>query len=85
MGWRCGESTYPHSENIPAGMCDNTLSTLWHLDSHIPEYIVPSENIGSAYRARSCRGGNWIPSGNFIKGIREICDKHGWLMIADEV
>ena len=82
------KAPYPHSENIPAGMSHEQYVEycLWHLDSHIPEYIVPSENIAAVLiEPGLAEGGNWIPSGNFIKGIRKICDKHGWLMIADEV
>jgi acetylornithine/succinyldiaminopimelate/putrescine aminotransferase len=30
-------------------------------------------------------GGNWIPSVDFIQGIRRICDENDWLMIVDEV
>ena len=30
-------------------------------------------------------GGNWIPTKEFVQGIRRICNEHDWLMIADEV
>ena len=30
-------------------------------------------------------GGIQIPDSNYLSGIRELCDKHGWLMILDEV
>jgi acetylornithine/succinyldiaminopimelate/putrescine aminotransferase len=30
-------------------------------------------------------GGNWIPSDQFLQGIRAICDKNDCLMISDEV
>ena len=82
------KAPYPHSENIPAGMSHDQYVDycLWHLDHHIPEYIVPSDNIAAVLiEPGLAEGGNWIPSKKFIEGIRKICDKHGWLMIADEV
>ena len=82
------KAPYPHSENIPAGMSHDQYVDycLWHLDHHIPEYIVPSGNIAAVLvEPGLAEGGNWIPSNKFIEGIRKICDKHGWLMIADEV
>ena len=82
------KAPYPHSENIPAGMSHDQYVDycLWHLDYHIPEYIVPSDNIAAVLiEPGLAEGGNWIPSKKFIEGIRKICDKHGWLMIADEV
>ena len=82
------KAPYPHSENIPAGMSHDQYVDycLWHLDHHIPEYIVPSDNIAAVLiEPGLAEGGNWIPSKNFIEGIRKICDKHGWLMNADEV
>jgi 4-aminobutyrate aminotransferase/(S)-3-amino-2-methylpropionate transaminase len=82
------KAPYPHSENIPAGMSHDQYVDycLWHIDHHIPEYIVPSDNIAAVLiEPGLAEGGNWIPSKKFIEGIRKICDKHGWLMIADEV
>ena len=82
------KAPYPHSEKIPAGMSHDQYVDycLWHLNHHIPEYIVPSDNIAAVLiEPGLAEGGNWIPSKNFIEGIRKICDKHGWLMIADEV
>jgi acetylornithine/succinyldiaminopimelate/putrescine aminotransferase len=56
------------------------------LESHIPDFIVPAENIaGILIEPGLAEGGNWIPSVEFIQGVRRICDRHDWLMIADEV
>ena len=82
------KAPYPHSQNIPAGMNYQQYVDycLHYLESHIPEYIVPAENIAAILvEPGLAEGGNWIPSVDFIQGIRRICDQQDWLMIVDEV
>ena len=89
-GWGGGVITapYPYSERIPAGMSEEqyTEYCLWYLDNHIPSSIAARDNIaGILVEPGLAEGGNWIPSPRFLQGIREICDRNDWLMIADEV
>ena len=89
-GWAGGviKAPYPYSEGVPANMTEEQYVDycLWYLDTHIPEYLVPPENIAAILiEPGLAEGGNWIPSLTFMQGIRRLCDKHGWLMIADEV
>jgi 4-aminobutyrate aminotransferase-like enzyme len=89
-GWGGGviKAPYPYSESIPAGMSEEqyTEYCLWYLDHHIPKSIAAPENIaGILVEPGLAEGGNWIPSTRFLAGIRELCDKNDWLMIADEV
>ena len=89
-GWAGGviKAPYPYSEGVPANMTEEQYVDycLWYLDTHIPEYLVPPENIAAILiEPGLAEGGNWIPSLTFMQGIRHLCDKHGWLMIADEV
>ena len=82
------KAPYPHSEHIPAGMSEEQYVEycLWYIDTHLPEYVVPEENIAAVMiEPGLAEGGNWIPTPAFLTGIRRICDSHGWLMIADEV
>jgi 4-aminobutyrate aminotransferase-like enzyme len=89
-GWAGGvlKAPYPYSENIPAGMSQEQYVEycLWYLETHLPEYVVPAENIaGILVEPGLAEGGNWIPTPDFLQGIRRICDNYDWLMIADEV
>ena len=89
-GWGGGviKAPYPFSERIPAGMSENqyTQYCLWYLDNHIPDAIAARDNIaGVLVEPGLAEGGNWIPSTRFLRGIRDVCDKNDWLMIADEV
>ncbi len=79
---------YPYSDNIPADMTQQQYVEycLWYLDNHIPGCIAPRDNVaGIIVEPGLAEGGNWIPPVNFLKGIRDICDKNDWLMIVDEV
>jgi len=82
------KAPYPYSDNIPAGMSQAQYVEycLWYLETHLTEFVVPAENIaGIIVEPGLAEGGNWIPSIEFIQGIRRICDKYDWVMIADEV
>lgn len=82
------KAPYPYSENIPAGMTQAQYVEycLWYLETHLPEYVVPAENIAAILvEPGLAEGGNWIPDTDFIRGIRRICNENDWLMIADEV
>ena len=82
------KAPFPYSENIPAGMSQAQYSEycLWYLETHLPEFVVPAENIAAILiEPGLAEGGNWIPSRDFFQGVRRICDKYDWLMIADEV
>ncbi|MDJ0711061.1 MAG: aspartate aminotransferase family protein [Woeseiaceae bacterium] len=79
---------YPYSDNIPADMTQEQYVDycLWYLDNHIPGCIAPRDNVaGIIIEPGLAEGGNWIPPLNFLKGIRDICNRNDWLMIADEV
>ncbi|MDE0757073.1 MAG: aspartate aminotransferase family protein [Pseudomonadales bacterium] len=89
-GWGGGviKSPYPYSERIPGGMSEDQYTDycLWYLDNHIPSCIAARDNIaGILVEPGLAEGGNWIPSTRFLRGIRDICNRNDWLMIADEV
>lgn len=89
-GWGGGviKAPYPYSERIPAGMSEAqyTEYCLWYLDNHIPSCVASRNNIAAILiEPGLAEGGNWIPTTRFLQGIREICDRNDWLMIADEV
>lgn len=82
------QAPYPYSDKIPADLTQQQYVDycLWFLDNHIPNIMVPRDNIaGILVEPGLAEGGNWIPSSDFLQGIRAICDKNDWLMISDEV
>ena len=88
--WEGGviRAPYPHSDQMPAeiGYEQYVDYCLWFLDQHIPASVAPRDNIAAVLiEPGLAEGGNWIPPGRFMQGIREVCDRNDWLMIADEV
>ncbi|MEM8814321.1 MAG: aspartate aminotransferase family protein [Pseudomonadota bacterium] len=82
------KAPYPYSDETPAGMDQEQYADycLWYLEHHIPERIAPRDNIAAVLvEPGLAEGGNWIPPTAFLQGIRNICDRNSWLMIADEV
>jgi len=82
------KAPYPYSDEMPAGLDQDQYVDycLWYLDNHIPDVLASRDNIaGILVEPGLAEGGNWIPPTNFLKGIREICDRNDWLMISDEV
>ena len=79
---------FPHSEDLPPGLdlAQYEAYCLWHLEHHIPKYVMSPDNIAAVLvEPALAEGGNWIPRTSFLKEIRAICDRLGWLLIADEV
>lgn len=89
-GWRGGVicAPFPYSDALPEGMTQESYSEycLWYIENHILKCIAPADNIaGIIIEPGLAEGGNWIPNQSFLQGIREICTRQDWLMIADEV
>jgi 4-aminobutyrate aminotransferase / (S)-3-amino-2-methylpropionate transaminase / 5-aminovalerate transaminase len=88
--WNGGviRAPYPHSDQMPAEIDYEQYVDycLWFLDEHIPASVAPRDNIAAVLiEPGLAEGGNWIPPSRFLQGIRAICDRNDWLMIADEV
>jgi len=82
------KAPYPYSDFVPAGMTHAQYAEfcLWYIDNHIPASVVPRDNIAAIMvEPGLAEGGNWIPSTDFLQGLRRLCDKNDWLLIADEV
>jgi acetylornithine/succinyldiaminopimelate/putrescine aminotransferase len=63
---------------------------LGHFTAHVPYGRIPEVDHIEKYGAVIVepiqgRGGVVVPSDDFLPGLREFCDRHGLLLIADEI
>ncbi|MEM8659330.1 MAG: aspartate aminotransferase family protein [Pseudomonadota bacterium] len=82
------QAPYPYSDGLPAGLDESNYTEycLWFIEEHIPATFASKDNIAAVIvEPGLAEGGNWIPDPRFLQGIRDICDRMDWLMIADEV
>lgn len=80
-------ATYPSKDLCPKGFdehqraeyCLNELQQLL-------DYVVAPEMVAAILMEPvQGEGGYVVPPAEFVKGVRELCDKHGILLILDEI
>ena len=65
---------------------DQGLAVLDYLEKVVFQSLVPPEKVaGILLEPIQGEGGYIVPPDSFIPGLRRLCDKHGILLIADEV
>ncbi len=74
-------SLLPGVTHIPYG----TGTSLDYLEQLFTTILPPNEVAAIIVEAIQGEGGYIVPEDGFLQRIREICDKHGILMIVDEV
>lgn len=72
----------PGVTHIPYG----THASLDYLEKQLfPTMLPPKEVAAIVVEAIQGEGGYIVPEDGFLQRIREICDRHGMLMVVDEV
>ncbi len=72
----------PGVTHIPYG----THASLDYLEKQLFGTILPPQEVAAiVVEAIQGEGGYIVPEDGFLKRIREICDRHGILMVVDEV
>jgi 4-aminobutyrate aminotransferase len=63
----------------------HTADLAW-FDEVLFDKIVPAEDVAAVIvEPVQGEGGYIVPEAGFIRGLRELCDRHGMLLIADEI
>jgi 4-aminobutyrate aminotransferase-like enzyme len=79
---------YPYSYRTPLaqGPGGPGRATLDFIEEMILFYDIPPRQIaGVLVEPVVGEAGVWIPPADFFPGLRALCDKHGWVLCADEV
>ena len=80
-------SRFPYPYRPPHGVKPEQLTEycLQELDRLFQTDIAPEDTAAMILEPVQGEGGFVVPSAGFIKALRERCDKHGILLIIDEV
>jgi 4-aminobutyrate aminotransferase len=79
---------YPYCYRCPLGHASPETCALacLNLVERALETVVPPQDLaGIVVEPIAGEGGYIVPPDGFLQGLREICDRHGALLIADEV
>ncbi len=78
---------YPSIDQCPAGF-NETQRTAYCLNEieSLFKYVVAPETVAAILiEPVQGEGGYTVPSAEFLQGVRALCDKHGILLIFDEI
>lgn len=80
---------YPYSYRTPLQSRSGGgvgRATLEYIEDLILTYEVPPERIaGVLVEPVVGEAGVWVPPDDFLPGLRDLCDRHGWYLCIDEV
>jgi 4-aminobutyrate aminotransferase len=79
---------YPNPYRPPLGSSSETCgeAVLDHIERELFGTIVPPDEVAAIFvEVVQGEGGYIVPPKGFLPGLRELCDRHGILLVADEV
>jgi len=80
--------SYPNRYRAPAGMSDAALvaSVMNEIEGDLfTRHLDPKDVAAIFVEPIQGEGGYLFPPDGFMKALRELCDKHGILLVADEI
>jgi 4-aminobutyrate aminotransferase len=78
-------SPFPYAFNLGIGEEEASQYALEQLEYLLASQTSPKETAAILIETILGEGGYIAPPKSFMKGLREICDKHGIMLILDEV
>ncbi|GAB4545329.1 MAG: aminotransferase class III-fold pyridoxal phosphate-dependent enzyme [Anaerolineales bacterium] len=78
-------SPFPYAFNLKMSEEQASQYALEKLEYLLASQTAPKETAAILIESVLGEGGYIVPPASFMKGLREICDKHGILLIFDEV
>ncbi len=76
---------YPTPYRASGGEAAAVRESLGAVEQLFDRQLDPADVAGVFVEPIQGEGGYVIPPAGFLKGLREICDRHGILLVADEV
>ncbi|NJC95171.1 MAG: aspartate aminotransferase family protein [Anaerolineales bacterium] len=78
-------SPFPYAFRLKMGEEEASAYALEQLEHLLASQTAPKETAAILVESVLGEGGYVVPPASFMKGLREICDRHGILLIFDEV
>jgi len=78
-------SPYPYAYKLGMSEAQTTEYCLGALEELLLSQTSPAETAAILIEPELGEGGYVVPPAAFMKGLRDLCDKHGILLIFDEV
>lgn len=76
---------FPYAFNLEMSEEEASQFALEQLEYLLASQTAPKETAAILIESVLGEGGYVVPPASFMKGLREICDKHGIMLIFDEV
>ena len=77
---------YPDPYRLETGGKDAGEFVLEHIEKHLFKRIVAPDDVAAIFiEPLLGEGGYIVPPPGFLKGLRALCDRHGILLVFDEV
>lgn len=78
---------FPYVYRRPEGLSEEDITSyyIYKLEKFFLENVAPENVAAIILEPIQGEGGFIVPPDDYIKELRQICDKHGILLIADEV
>lgn len=76
---------FPYAFNLKMTEEEASQYALERLEYLLASQTAPKETAAIIIESVLGEGGYVVPPASFMKGLREICDKHGILLVLDEV
>ncbi|MFZ5858366.1 MAG: aspartate aminotransferase family protein [Chloroflexota bacterium] len=76
---------FPYAFNLKMTEEEASQYALERLEYLLASQTAPKETAALIIESVLGEGGYVVPPASFMKGLREICDKHGILLVLDEV
>lgn len=78
---------YPYMSQMPKGITESQMTDycISHIERMLQQQTAPQDTAAMLIEPILGEGGYVVPPKDFFPRLRKLCDKHGILLIADEV
>src|SRR5215469_3386893 len=77
---------YPRGCHLPCPVADGGCECVRQIEETVLQRIAPPEEVAAVFvEPIQGEGGYYVPPAGFLPALRAMCDRHGILLVVDEV